>query len=107
MFAFETFALQVQQLDPKEFKGQMFSINLGSVEEAKEDNQTIDQGALVTSKLDSVVNFKHEKDMSDIKGVMNATTASLELPEDLLDLCGDLDTNLTSAIPQRLSYSVF
>ena len=51
VFAFETFALQIQQLDPEEYKGQTFSVNLGSVEEAKEDNKSIGQEALVTSEL--------------------------------------------------------
>ena len=110
VFAFETFALQVQQLDPKEFKGQMFSVNLGSVEEARGDNRTIDQGALMTTELESIMNLNHEKDKSDIEGVMNTMadpTASLLVPEDLLDLCSDVETNSTSAVPQRLSYSVF
>ena len=98
VFAFETFALQVQQLDPEEYKGQVFSVNLGSVEEATKDNQTIDQADLVTSELESenlVKMTKHE-----------GVTASLQLPEDLLliDLC---TSNSTSAVPQRLSYSVF
>ena len=105
VFTFETFALQVQQLDPEEYKGQMFSVNLGSLEEAREDNQTIGQGALVISELELTVNFnmKHKLDMNAMAG----TTASLQLPEDLLDSYSDVDTNLTSAIPQRLSYSVF
>ena len=102
VFAFKSFALQVQQLDPKEYKGQMFSINLGLLEEAREDNQTIDQRALMTRQLES------KQDKGDTKGVMNAmTTASLQLPEDLLDSCSDMNTNLTAIVPQRLSYSVF
>ena len=98
VFAFETFALQVQQLDPEEYKGQVFSVNLGSVEEATKDNQTIDQADLVTSELESENLVK----MTKHSGV----TASLQLPEDLLliDLC---TSNSTSAVPQRLSYSVF
>ena len=107
VFVFKTFALQVQQLDPKEFKGQMFSVNLGSVEEAREDNQTIDHGALVTNELESVTNLKHKKDKMGMNAI-TGTTASLQLPEDLLDICGnDIGTNSTSAIPQRLGYSVF
>ena len=51
VFAFETFALQVQQLNPEEYKGQVFSINLGTVEDIRKDNQTIEQNALVTSNL--------------------------------------------------------
>ena len=104
VFAFETFALQVQQFDPKEYKGQMFSINLGSLEDAKEGNQMIDNGALITRQLES------QQDKTDTEGSLNAmTTASLQLPEDLLDSChrSDTNANFTSIIPQRLSYSVF
>ena len=106
VFAFETFALQIQQLDPKDYKGQTFDINLGSLEEAKADNQTIDQGALITSQLES----KQESDDTDTGGIMNPmTTASLQLPKDLLDscVCSDTNTNSTQTISQRLSYSVF
>ena len=110
VFAFETFALQVQQLDPEEYKGQVFSVNLGSVEEATKDNQKIDQTALVTTELESAENTNLEHKMKIIKrekatNTMAGTTASLQLPEDLLlDLCS---SNSTSAVPQRLSYSVF
>ena len=106
VFALETFALQIQQLDPKDYKGQMFDINLGSLEEAKADNQTIDQRALITSQLES----KQESDNTDTRGIMNSmTTASLQLPKDLLDSCMRIDTNAnsTQTITQRLSYSVF
>ena len=34
VFAFKTFALQVQTLDSAEYQGQTFSVDLGSVEEA-------------------------------------------------------------------------
>ncbi len=110
VFAFETFALQVQQLDPEEYKGQTFSVNLGSLQEVREDNQTIEQEALVTGELESATDLKHEHDTTDNEGVMKTmagTTASLQLPEDLLDSCSDVNSTLTSAAPQRLSYSVF
>ena len=100
MFAFETFALQVQQLNPAEYKGQVFSVNLGSLEEVRGNNRIIKQDALVTSKLESVANVKHET-------VNEGTTASLQLPDDLLESCSDVNSNTTSAAPQRLSYSVF
>ncbi len=104
VFAFETFALQVQELDPEEYIGQIFNVNLGSLEKARKDNQTIQQAALVTSELDSA--------KQDDEGVANGladSTASLQLPEDLLDLCSSMTSNSTSAVPQssRLSYSVF
>ena len=107
VFAFETFALQVQQIDPVEYKGQMFSVNLGSLEKARGDNQTIEQEDLVTSELESATNLNPETDNEGTGNTMAGTTASLQLPENLLDLCGDMDSNLTSAAPQRLSYSVF
>ena len=96
MFAFKTFALQIQELDPPEYQGQTFSVDLGTVEEAMKIEQRIEEGDLVTS--DNIV----------MEVVMDAT-ASLQLPEDLLeslDSC-NFTTNLTSAKPQRLSYSVF
>ena len=102
VFAFDTFALQVQQLDPEEYKGQMFSINLGSLKEARKDNRTIKQENLVTSQLESAANLNHETDNDGARKAMADTTASLQLPEDLLDSC--IDVNVSS---QRLSYSVF
>ena len=110
VFAFETFALQVQQLDPEEYKGQIFSVNLGSLEEARKDNQTIEQENLVTSELESATNLNHGT-VNDlrIRNVIADTTASLQLPEDLLDSCNesDVNSNLVSTTSQRLSYSVF
>ena len=104
VFAFETFALQVQELDPEEYIGQIFNVNLGSLEKARKDNQTIQQSALVTSELESVE--------QDNEGVVNGfadSTASLQLPEDLLDMCSSMSSNVISTVPQssRLSYSVF
>ena len=119
VFAFETFALQVQQLDPEEYKGQIFSVNLGSLDEARNDNQTIEQENLVTSQLDLATNLNHgtandliKRNVNDNAGFRNAiadTTASLQLPEDLLDSCNesDVNSNLDSKTSQRLSYSVF
>ena len=102
VFAFETFALQVQQLDPEEYKGQVFSVNLGSLKEAIKDNQTIEQGNLVPSQLESVTDLSLKADNDGARKAMADTTASLQLPQDLLDLC--IDVNVSS---QRLSYSVF
>ena len=119
VFSLETFALQVQQLDPEEYKGQIFSVNLGSLEEARNDNQTIEQENLVTSQLDLATNLNHETandlrkrnvmDNAGLRNVIADTTASLQLPEDLLDSCNesDVNSNLVSTTFQRLSYSVF
>ena len=105
VFTFETFALQVQQFDPGEYKGQIFSVNLGSLEEARKVNQTIGQGALVTSELEPITQFsvKPELDNNAIAG----TTALLRLPRDLLDSCSDTDSYFSLVTSQRLSYSVF
>ena len=103
-FAFETFALQVQELDPEEYIGQIFNVNLGPLEKARKDNQTIQQSALVTSELEST-----EQDNEGIVNGFADSTASLQLPEDLLDMCSDTGSNVNSTVPQssRLSYSVF
>lgn len=104
VFAFETFALQVQELDPEEYIGQVFNVNLGPLEKARKNNQTIQQSALVTSELESA-----EQDNEGIVNGFADSTASLQLPEDLLDMCSDTGSNVTSTVPQssRLSYSVF
>ena len=96
-----------QQLDPKEFKGLVFSIHLGSVEEARENNRTINQGAIVTNKLELATNLELQGEKMGILNATSDTTALLQLPKDLLDSCSGVDNNLTSTIPQRLSYSVF
>ena len=84
----------------------MFSINLGSLEEARKDNQTIEQENLMTSQLESATNLNYETDDGS-RSAMADTTASLQLPEDLLNSCNDVNSSLVSAITQRLSYSVF
>ena len=100
VFAFETFALQIQELDPLKYQGQTFSVDLGSVEEATNMEQRIEEGDLVTSETVNAMDTEAN------------TTASIQLPEDLLDgynldSCINMTFNLTSATPQRLSYSVF
>ena len=106
VFAFETFALQVQELDPEEYIGQIFNVNLGSLEKARKDNRTIQQSALVTSELESAE--QDNKGVTVVNGFADST-ASLQLPEDLLDMCSSMSSNVTSTVPQssRLSYSVF
>ena len=90
VFAFKAFALQVQALDPEEYQGQTFSVNLGSVEDTVILEQKIEQENLITSDM--------------VMDAVTGATASIQLPEDVLnnlDFC-----NLTSSV-QRLSYSVF
>ena len=77
----------MQQLNPEEYKGQVFSINLGTVEDIRKDNQTIEQNALVTSNLKLAANMKDGTDNEGPRDSMAGTTASLQLPDDLLDSC--------------------
>ena len=90
VFGFETYALQLQDIDPSLFNGQLFTVNLGSVENAMELNRDIEE-SLMTSEM--------------AMEVLRNSTASVELPNDLLDsipgCAGDMNPEL------RLSYSVF
>ena len=90
VFAFRAFALQVQTLDPAEYQGQTFSVDLGSVEEAMKLEQKVEQEDLITSDM--------------VMDAVTGATASMQLPEDILDNLHF--SNLTSSV-QRLSYSVF
>ena len=65
VFTFETFALQVQEVNPEGYSGQMFNVYLGSLEKARENNQTIEQAALVTSNIEST-----KQDKSDNTNVL-------------------------------------
>ena len=57
VFAFKTFALQIQEIEPQEYQWQTFSVDLGSVEEATKMGQEIEGGDLVTSeKVMEIVN---------------------------------------------------
>ena len=95
VFAFKAFALQVQTLDPAEYQGQTFSVDLGSVEEAMKLEQTIDRHDLITSDM--------------VMDAVTGATASIELAENLLECRNSSICNLTStnATTNRLSYSVF
>ncbi len=97
VFAFKTFALQVQTVDPAEYQGQTFRVNLGSVEESVRLEQNIEQRDLVTSDM--------------VMDAVTGATASIQLPEDLLECLNSSTCNSTStnfnATAHRLSYSVF
>ena len=93
IFALKAFALQIQTFDPEEYQGQTFSVDLGSVEEAVQLKQKIEQDNLITSDM-----------------VMNAVTdatASIQLPENLLENLDSGNLTSTNITSQRLSYSVF
>ena len=97
VFAFKAFALQVQTLDPAEYQGQTFSIDLGSVEESMRLGQNIEERDLVTSDM--------------VMDAVTGATASIQLPEDLLECFNSSVCNSTSTsfnvTAHRLSYSVF
>jgi hypothetical protein len=88
VFPYRTFALQFQTIDPSSFKGQIFNIDLGSVEEAKKIKGSIDDTALIT--LENTTN------------VLNNATASIYISEELLEYCFN---NAKEGL--RLSYTVF
>ena len=97
VFAFKAFALQIQTLDPAEYQGQTFSIDLGSVEESMRLKQNIEEYDLVTSDM--------------VMDAVTGSTASIQLPEDLLECFNSSVCNSTSTFfnvtAHRLSYSVF
>lgn len=81
-FALDNFALLLRDVDPRNFSGELFSIDLGAVGEAIRNTTGIDEESLATML------------------VPNAT-ASAELPESLFE--GDVNT----ARRQRVTFSVF
>lgn len=115
VFSYDTFALQVQDIDTGSFNGQSFLVVLGSVEEAMNISLTgLEQDSLIT--VDGVSDSTRAKrapgdgDADIITDVQEDTTASVQLPHTLLDdleNCIDPEGNSTSLISQRLSYSVF
>ena len=91
-FVHRSYALQVQDIDPQLFRGETFSANLGSVDEAQDLSEEISQQAL-TVNMEMLVNVT----------ITVNTTASVRLPDSLFEQlveCGN-------GTVQRLSYSVF
>ena len=84
IFSRRNFALQVQEVDPKEFAGETFSVDLGSIEEAMNLSQSIDPSALQTSTLASS---------------MSNATGSLSVDENIL--------KGSNSDKVRLGYTVF
>ena len=90
-YGFDTFALQLQDIDLSLFNGQTFSVNLGSVEDAINLNNSIED-FLKTSEM--------------VTKVLENTTASVQLPINFLDSAQECAN--TSMVEQlRLSYFVF
>ena len=78
-----------QTIDLSSFKGQVFIIDLGSVEEAMKITGSIDDNALIT--LESTID------------VFKNATASIYISEELLEHCfNDVEENV-----HQLSYTVF
>ena len=119
VFSYDTFALQVKDIDTENFNGQAFLVVLGSVEQAMNISLSgIEEDSLIT--VDSVSDSTRVKRAADDSGVdlitnvQEDTTASIQLPSTLfneLENCSDPDENvqfnITSVGNQRLSYSVF
>ena len=81
-FALNNFALLLRDVDPRNFSGELFSIDLGAVGEAIQNTAGVDEESLVTML------------------VPNAT-ASAELPESLFE------ENVNTARRQRVTFGVF
>ena len=95
MFGYETYALQIQDIDPDTFKGQTFTVNLGSVEEALNSSEGFRDESLKTSEM--------------IVEVLDNSTAAVQIPEDFVDECmmmGNI-SSISSSFTRRLSYNVF
>ena len=97
VFAFETFALQLQEVDPETYKAQTFTINLGSIEDISNSSGKIPDESLTIQ--------------DELMEILNNATASIQLPDDLFDHISDChETNISTAnttLIRRLSYSVF
>ena len=90
-FGFDTYALQLQDIHPINFKGQTLTVNLGSVEDAMKLNGDINKESLMISEV--------------AMEMLRNSTASVELPNDLLN---SIHECASVTIPElRLSYSVF
>ena len=96
IFAFETFALQLQEVDPESYEAQTFTVNLGSIEDISNISGKIPVESLM---------------IQDTVTVMENATASVQLPGDLLDHlvdCNEVNTPVDNVtLTRRLSYSVF
>ena len=92
MFGYETYALQIQQLDPLEFNGQTLIVDLGSVAEAMNSTQ-IQENELITSET--------------VMSVVTNATASVSIPRDLVNGLENCQAEVSNSSQQRLSYSVF
>ena len=104
-FSYKTFALQVEDINPKTFAGQTFTVALGTVEQARNASDGINSRALITE--DGVVGSRRKRRNSDSN--TGEATATLRLHPELFEHCfnSSLNTSSPQNVRQRLSYSVF
>ena len=97
LFTFDTYALQLQEVDSERFQGQTLIVNLGSIENIDNLSGGIPNNSLILHDM--------------IVETLNNATASVQLPGNLFkSLANCNETNAsesTSTVPTRLSYSVF
>ena len=95
IFGFDTYALQLQDVDPDLFNGQTFTVNLGSVEDALQSDGTLG-ASLNTSEM-----------VMDV--LVNITTSSIKLPENFFtgSMNRSMENDSDSTNELRLSYTVF
>ena len=95
VFTFETFALQLQEVDSETYQGQSFFVDLGSIDDVANITGRIPDDSLILQDT--------------IMETFSNATASVLLPEDLLDdLVTCNETNSSTVFPStRLSYSTF
>ena len=100
-FAFKTFAIQIEEIDPQMYQGQSFSVDLGSVQ----DTMNI-TGKNPTDKLKTTDTTRGISTTDTTKRTSNSSTASIQLPEHLFaDLSHCIPSS--SSAQARVSYSVF
>ena len=93
VLGYDTYALQLQDIDLKQFNGQTFTVNLGSVENAL-DSEGPFSDSLKTSEL--------------VMQILDNSTATVQIPNDFSESLDECNNNgLSSFSQQRLSYSVF
>ena len=92
VFGYERYALQVQQLNLLQFNGQMFTVDLGSFEEALNTTRILEEDLNTSEILMSVL--------------VNATT-SVIVPSNFIDESEYAQILGVNSSHQRLSYSVF
>ncbi len=98
VLGYDTYALQLQDIDLSKFNGQTFTVNLGSVENALDSERSV-RSSLKTSER--------------VMQILDNSTAAVQIPEDFsesLDECNSDQLSMEASLPssqQRLSYSVF